>query len=212
MTFTQIDNSSDFSAFFDVSRETIERLEEFHSLLGKWNKVINLVSRASFEQSWHRHFADSAQLWDLREKEAQNWLDIGSGGGFPGLVLAILALETAPALKFTFIESDQRKCAFLLNVCHALSLNVSVLSQRIEKTDPQVFDMISARALASIDELLNIVEKFTGENTVCLFPKGSICDSELTEARKIWHIETQEIPSMTDRNAVILRIESFSRV
>ncbi|MCF6303908.1 MAG: 16S rRNA (guanine(527)-N(7))-methyltransferase RsmG [Rhodobacteraceae bacterium] len=200
-----------FETLFDVPRETMEQLAQYEVLLTKWNQKINLVAPSTIPDIWHRHFADSAQLWSLRNLDATNWLDIGSGAGFPALVLAIFAKKQSPNLIFTLVESDQRKCAFLINVAQALDLNIIIKPERIENLASQPFDMISARALSSLPELLEISEPFCKESTICLFPKGNRYELELTKARKTWHIEEQKIPSLTDAESVILRIESFSR-
>lgn len=204
-------DSKSFEAMFNVPRETMDMLKHYKTLLTKWNQKINLVSPSTIPDIWHRHFADSAQLWSLRNPNATRWLDIGSGAGFPALVLAIFAHQLEPELQFTLVESDQRKCAFLVNVAQALGLNVTVKAERIENLPIQPFDIISARALSSLTNLLEISAPFCNESTLCLFPKGNKYELELTKARKTWHIEEQKIPSLTDTESVILRIESFSR-
>ncbi len=207
----RISDHKSFEAMFNVPRETIDMLEHYKNLLIKWNKKINLVAPSTISDIWHRHFADSAQLWELRKQGATHWLDIGSGAGFPALVLAIFAHQLEPELQFTLVESDQRKCAFLINVAQALDLNIIVKAERIENLPIQPFDIISARALSSLANLLEISAPFCNESTLCLFPKGNKYELELTKARKDWHIEEQKIPSLTDPESVILRIESFSR-
>ena len=137
----------------DVSRETIDRLSHFEQTLLKWNPKINLVSKSSLQDIWTRHIVDSAQVFLLAEdhiskEEDSNWLDIGSGGGFPGLVIAILAAERATRLSVTLIESDKRKAAFLRTAARECGVRVKVISNRIEKVDPQNADFLSARALA----------------------------------------------------------------
>ncbi|MBL4806591.1 MAG: 16S rRNA (guanine(527)-N(7))-methyltransferase RsmG [Rhodobacteraceae bacterium] len=212
MTGETIRSADDFQKYFDVSRETMRRLEEYGQLLQKWTTKINLVSRSSLDVMWHRHFADSAQLWAHRPLNQGSWVDIGSGAGFPGLVMAIMASEVEPDLKFTLIESDQRKCSFLMTVCHQLGLSVEILPIRIEKLHDRRFDIISARALSSLTDLLKMADQLANKDAICLFPKGINFNSELTEARKSWHIEAKAIPSITDQNSIILCIESFSRV
>lgn len=211
MTYQTISTADEFKALFDVSRETLEKLKQYEDLLIKWNQRINLVSPATIPNIWHRHLADSAQLWAHIPQGATSFLDVGSGAGFPALVLAIIADGKKSPIKFTLVESDQRKCAFLLNVAHGLKLDVKIVSERIERLPIQEFDVISARALASLTELLQMAAPFCHESTICLFPKGNRYESELTDARKTWHIEEQQIHSVTDPESVILRIESFSR-
>ena len=199
-----------FKNHFDVSRETMEKLEQFHTLLIKWNPSINLVSRLTLDDIWHRHFADSAQLWALRPDKPALWLDFGSGAGFPALVNAVLACELAPALEFLLVESDQRKCAFLLTVSSALGLNVRVETSRIEALQSQNADVISARAVP-LGRLFEFSSPHAHKSTVLLFPKGNSYESELTAAQKHWHIDTKVVQSLTDSSSVILRIEDFNR-
>ncbi len=205
-------NKDSFSAVFDVSRETMKHLEEYESLLSKWNPKINLVSRSTLIEIWHRHFADSAQLIQHIDNTQTSWLDFGSGAGFPGLVIAAIAKEKHPDLVVTLVESDQRKSAFLLTVAKALGLNVVVRPERIEAISAQNADIISARAVASLSQLLSWAQPHAHRSTVLLFPKGNSYESELTAARKHWHIEAEVIASVTDSGAVILRIKDFNRV
>jgi len=200
-----------FQRRFGVSRETIDLLLEYQNLLEKWNRKINLVSRQSLVHSWQRHFSDSAQLWKLKPLDANNWLDIGSGAGFPALVLVILNNESKGLVKFTLVESDQRKCAFLHNVCHRLDLNVTIFDGRIDALPDQKFDVISARALASLPKLLEMSERFATRSTVCIFPKGASYATELVTAQQEWQIDCNTTSSLTDADSVILRIERFSR-
>lgn len=207
----QVDQN-DFSSVFNVSRETIERLEMYEAILRKWNSKINLVSHDSLLDIWHRHFADSAQLHQHIDITEGIWLDFGSGAGFPGLVAATIALEKTPKMQFTLVESDQRKAAFLLSVSNALGLSTKVITERIEVIAPLDADVISARAVATLDKLFIWAAPHAHKSTVWLFPKGISYESELTAARKHWHIETEVIPSVTDSSSVILKIKDFERV
>ena len=207
----QVDRDS-FASRFDVSRETLAMLDTYAELLNKWNPKINLVSRNTLSDLWHRHFADSAQLFQHIDVESNNWLDFGSGAGFPALVVAALAKKTRPGLRFTLAESDHRKAAFLMTVSNALGLNAEIVTQRIEMLQAQNADIISARAVAPLEQLLSWAAPHAHKSTVLLFPKGNSYESELTAARKHWHIEVEVIPSMTDSSSVILRIEDFERV
>ena len=201
-----------FKNHFNVSRETIERLDEYERLLIKWNSKINLVSKTTIPDIWHRHFADSAQLWPLIPENARSWLDFGSGAGFPALVNAVIAKEKQPGLNFNLVESDHRKCAFLNSVVRELDLLVKVETVRVEESAPQSADIISARAVASLSQLLGYSARHRHANTILLFPKGMNYESELTAAQKHWHIDVRTIKSLTDSNSVILRIEGFERV
>ena len=205
-------NSEKFAQKFDVSRETIERLDEYEALLQKWNSKINLVSRNTLDETWHRHFADSAQLYQHIDNKSTSCLDFGAGAGFPGLVIATMAREKHPEMGFTLVESDHRKAAFLLTVANALSLNATVITERVESLRFQNADIITARAVAPLAQLLTWAAPHAHKSTILLFPKGNSYESELTAARKHWHIEVEVISSVTDSGSVILRIEDFERV
>lgn len=203
---------SNFAETFDVSRETMDRLRSYVSLLGKWNPKINLVAKSTMPDVWHRHIADSAQLWALAPQGAKTWLDIGSGAGFPGLVIAAIAAEKAPELVVTLVESDRRKSIFLQTVAREMGVTVQVMTKRIESLEQQNADILSARALSSLTQLLEFTEKHRKPEGICLFPKGARVDSELTDASSCWHMSYETFPSMTDPDAVVLRIGEFNRV
>ena len=194
----------------NVSRETMARLQQFAELLQKWNPRINLVSRNSLPDLWTRHIADSVQVFRCVTPHG-HWLDLGSGGGFPGIIIAILAAEEAPDLRVTLIESDQRKSAFLRTAARETGANCRVISQRIEAVEPQQADILSARALAELDTLLGFAERHLKPGGVALFPKGVTWEKECAAARQRWNFSAQPITSKTDPDAVILKIEGVSR-
>ncbi|MCL5776655.1 16S rRNA (guanine(527)-N(7))-methyltransferase RsmG [Limibaculum sp. FT325] len=200
----------EFSAVFGVSRETLERLSRYEALLRQWNSRINLVARASLGDVWARHMADSAQLTDLAPAGVALWVDMGSGAGFPGLVVAAVLAERSPAAHVALIESDTRKCAFLARAASAMDVAVTIQNCRIETAPPRAADVISARALAPLDTLLRLAERFRGPRTCLLFPKGRSVESELTEARAHWHIEARLHPSRTDPSGRIVKIHDYS--
>ena len=200
-----------FAKKFDVSRETMDWFDTYEALLGKWNPKINLVADSTLGEAWHRHFADSAQIWAHSPINAKLWLDFGSGAGFPGLVNAIIAWEKRPEMQFVLVESDQRKCAFLLTAAREMGLSIKIESGRIEALPQINADVITARAVAPLDRLLDLSHLHAHKSTVLLFPKGNSYESELTAAQKHWHIEGKTIRSLTDSNSVILRIEEFER-
>ncbi|MBY8976407.1 16S rRNA (guanine(527)-N(7))-methyltransferase RsmG [Rhodobacteraceae bacterium NNCM2] len=192
-----------------VSRETIERLAAYEALLLRWTKRINLISRNTVEAAWQRHIVDSAQIFPLADENWRIWVDLGSGGGLPGLVVAILAKELIPEGQVHLVESDLRKSVFLETVKRELDLNVTVHQTRIEDVQPFEADIVSARALASVSRLLPLSQPFCGTDTRVLLMKGAGLDSELTEAEQHWHIEADQIPSVTDPSARILQIRQF---
>jgi 16S rRNA (guanine527-N7)-methyltransferase len=204
-------DAEEFRAAFGVSRETMDRLEVHRRLLEQWNPRINLVSRASLAAVWSRHFADSAQLWRLRPAGARRWLDLGSGAGFPGLVIAALA---APAgdVQVHLVESDQRKAAFLANVIRTAGLPATVHAERVEALAPMGADVVSARALAPLGELLAMAERHRRPGGIGLFPKGASVHKEIAEAAVHWHFDHAIHPSLTDPRAAIVEIGASRRV
>lgn len=201
----------DTLAQLDVSRETIARLEVFASVLQKWNPRINLVSRNSLNELWTRHIMDSIHVYRFAPV-AQHWADLGSGGGFPGLIVAILAADESPTTHVTLIESDQRKAVFLRTAARETGVQCSVISQRIESAEPQNADVLSARALAELSVLLGFAERHLKPNGTALFPKGATWQKELDAARQQWHFDLEAIKSPTNPDAAILRIKGISRV
>ncbi|WP_319825196.1 16S rRNA (guanine(527)-N(7))-methyltransferase RsmG [Thalassovita sp.] len=196
----------------NVSRETAERLKAYADLLQKWNPRINLVARSTLPDLWERHFLDSAQVFSLAPEAFDSWVDLGSGGGFPGLVCAILAQEQNPVSKFTLVESDARKSVFLRTVIRETGLSAIVLSDRIEALSPLQADVLSARALADLATLLSFSERHLGKAGVALFPKGVNWQKECQVARTSWKFECETFNSATEPGAVILRIGGISRV
>ena len=181
-------------------------LKIYEALLRKWQKAINLVSKSTLDELWVRHFADSAQLVDL-EPEATTWLDLGSGGGFPGMVVAIL-LKARPGAHVDLVESDSRKAAFLRTVSRETGAPATVHADRIESTlkslpTPQV---VSARALAPLPKLLDWTADKIGQGTTGLFLKGQDVDAELKSVTNYSMFNLQKLPSRTDPRASIIKV------
>lgn len=193
----------------DVSRETSGRLQGYLDLVAKWNPHINLVAPGTLADGWNRHIADSLQLWGLGALPSGRWLDLGSGGGFPGMVIAILAQELAPGLKVTLVDSDVRKCVFLREVARSLHLSVEVVTVRIEAMPPAGADVVSARALAPLTDLIGFARRHMKPEGRALFLKGRNHQEELEVARKNWDFDCEAFPSQTDREAVILSIRNI---
>jgi 16S rRNA (guanine527-N7)-methyltransferase len=207
-----VSGPEDFRAAFDVSRETMARLGSHLALLERWNPRINLVSRSTLADAWSRHFADSAQLWRLRPPDARLWLDLGSGAGFPGLVIAALAAEASPGLHVRLVESDQRKAAFLREAARAAGLSVEVLDARIESLPPQGADVVSARALAPLAGLLPMLEKHRRPGGIGLFPKGGAVHKEIADASGHWRFDHKIYASLIEQKAAIVEIGAIDRV
>lgn len=196
----------------NVSRETSERLKTLAALLVKWNPRINLVSKSTIAELWTRHILDSAQVFDLAPAKTDHWVDIGSGGGFPGLVVALMADETNAPQKVTLIESDQRKCAFLRTVLRETGVEATVLTKRIEQADPQDATVLSARALADLSLLFDFADRHMGKDGLALFPKGANWQKEVAAAKESWSFQVDAIQSKTEPQAVILKIGELQRV
>jgi 16S rRNA (guanine527-N7)-methyltransferase len=190
-----------------VSRETLARLETMVETLLHWQKAINLVGRATLDEVWTRHILDSAQLVPLIPAAAKSLADLGSGGGFPGLVLAALR----PGLDVTLIESDARKSAYLGEAARKMGLpkQPKIVVSRIETAPPAQAEVVTARALAPLGQLLAWADRHRANPAICLFHKGKDWRVELTRTTKDWEIECTPQPSVTDRDAVILRIGTY---
>jgi len=194
-----------------VSRETWAALTELEGLVRRWTPAINLVSRNSISDLWARHISDSAQLFQFRPPGARHWADLGSGGGFPGLVIAVMARDECPEMKVSLVESDKRKAAFLRQAGQALGIDVAVHCDRIESLPPLQADVISARALAPLAELLSYAQRHLRPDGVAIFPKGMRHQEEVTEARGDWSFEAETHASHSDPNAAIVIIRKIER-
>jgi 16S rRNA (guanine527-N7)-methyltransferase len=202
----------EFKTAANVSRETLDRLKIYAHILKKWNPRINLVSRRSLDDLWRRHMLDSIQLLEhYKPKSSPNdkniWLDLGSGAGFPGLVLAIAGVEN-----IHLVESDGRKCTFLREAARAAGAEVTVHNSRIEAIPPLGAGIISARALAPLSRLLSWAHPHLGDDGEILLLKGQDVDVELTEAAKCWNMTVRSIPSITDGSGSILQLSEISPV
>ncbi|MGP9788751.1 16S rRNA (guanine(527)-N(7))-methyltransferase RsmG [Roseinatronobacter sp. NSM] len=195
-----------------VSRETLDRLDGFVRLLTKWNSKINLVAPATIPNLWQRHIEDSAQVFALAPKDARHWVDLGSGGGLPGVVCAILATEHMPECRFTLVESDKRKSAFLMVAARELALQIDVLPIRAEDVPVQNAEIVSARALAPLPQLLAWVDRHLADGGIALLPKGKTWEEELATARVDWMFKLVSHISQTDPAARLLAIKELSRV
>jgi 16S rRNA (guanine527-N7)-methyltransferase len=195
----------------DVSRETFDALKAYEVLVRRWNSAINLVSKSSLPDLWERHIEDSAQVFRFGPATAASWADLGSGGGFPGLVVAILARELRPALQVVLVEADSRKAVFLRQVVQTLGLSSIVRNERIESLDQLEADVLSARALTALPDLLGYADKHLRPGGVAVFPKGARFRDELLQARKSWDFDVDIEPSLADPEAAILVIRNIHR-
>lgn len=202
----------EFQRRFDVSRETIDRLVAYQALVKKWNPAINLVGRSTLPDFWQRHVVDSAQLYEIGPKSCKVWADLGSGGGMPAVVLAAMARESDPDRLTVCIESDVRKATFLRTCARELDISMTVHAKRIDQVDPLGADVLSARALAPLVQLFGFAERHLLPEGQAIFPKGATWRDELAESLETWRFSTQEYPSQTDPQAVILKIGDLRRV
>ncbi|CAA9267698.1 MAG: 16S rRNA (guanine(527)-N(7))-methyltransferase [uncultured Craurococcus sp.] len=191
-----------------VSRETEARLRDYLSLLLRWNTRINLIARAEAEVAWARHILDSAQLAPLLPAEPGPLVDLGSGAGFPGLVLALLSGRDTH-----LVESDRRKCAFLQEAARLLGLTgVTIHPSRIEAARLPLAAIVSARALAPLPTLLGHAHRILSPGGIALFPKGRTATEELTAAAADWTMRIERFPSRTDPDSTILRLSEIRPV
>ena len=195
----------EFAAQTGVSRETLARLKAYADMLLDWNERHNLVARSTLPDLWQRHFWDSAQLAPLIPDTARTLADLGSGAGFPGLVLAAMR----PELAVTLHEATTKKCAFLQAAADRMGLRVSIANARMEDLPPRPFDVVTARACAPLPQLLEYAHRCVIPNSVCLFLKGQNVGSELTEAAKYWNIKVSQIPSQTDPSGAIVTVREL---
>lgn len=189
-----------------VSRETSARLSLYLELLRQWNARINLVAPASLEDGWRRHIVDSAQLFPHIPRPAARLVDFGSGAGFPGLVLAILGCADVH-----LVDSDARKCVFMREVARQTGVSVTVHKARIEDLPPFSAAVVTARALAPLDRLLQWSTGHLAPEGKCLFLKGKKLDDELTAAASSWRMQSRRWNSVTDPTGGIVEITEIER-
>lgn len=195
-----------------ISALATERLQIFVDLLAKWNAAINLVSPASLAEVWTRHVADSAQVLDLAPIRRARWLDMGSGAGFPGIVIALITADTPNPVEMTLVESDRRKAAFLSTVSRETGVPMIIQAARIEAVVPQNADTVSARALAPLVRLCSFAERHLAPHGAALFLKGGHYDAEIAEARRTWSFALDVRRSSTDPAGVVLIMKDLRRV
>lgn len=229
-TVLTISGPEDFAAAFSVPPETIGRLALYERLLRQWQKALNLVAPSTLDAIWHRHFADSAQLVALAPPGTRSWIDLGSGAGFPPLVVAIVMAasgdahaasgERRPLPHFTLIESDARKCAFLREVVRQTGLSqagmtVDILSKRIESArlsaNNSLPRVVSARALAALDRLFELAVPLSPPGTTLIFLKGKEAEREVDQAASRWSFQVALHHSVTDKHGRIAVVTNLER-
>jgi 16S rRNA (guanine527-N7)-methyltransferase len=195
-----------FADLVPVSRETLARLEAYAALLVRWSARINLIGRDTIPDLWRRHILDSAQLQPFIPTAARGLIDLGSGAGLPGLVLAILGV---PGVEL--VEADSRKCAFLREAVRITEVPVAIRGCRIQAVPAHPVDVVTARALAPLDRLLGLAEPFLAPGSECLLLKGERVEDELTLARRHWTMAASLHQSCSDPRGVVLRLQQVAR-
>ncbi|MAI76587.1 MAG: 16S rRNA (guanine(527)-N(7))-methyltransferase RsmG [Pelagibacteraceae bacterium TMED65] len=191
----QLENKEDFKKYFDVSRETITILENYHLMIKEFGYKNNIISSSSKRNIWCRHFADSAKLFSIiesttvtRTNKPTKICDVGTGAGFPGIVLAILNIEKNKRFNFTLVESNKKKFNFLESVIAKLKLDISITDERAENLN-QKFDIITARALAPLKIILEYTKNIMEPQTILVLPKGKSWEIELEQIKKKWNYD-----------------------
>jgi 16S rRNA (guanine527-N7)-methyltransferase len=200
-----VDPRAEFLAAFPVSRETEALLARFENLLLERNQMLSLISGTTADIIWTRHFLDTAQLLPLIPQPDRPLVDMGTGAGFPGLVLAILGLPHVH-----LVENNMQKVAFLRGVAEALDLPVTVHGMKSEAVKSFVAATVTARALKPLDQLIGFSRRFLGDGSVCLFPKGRRAEEEMAVAARKWHMKAERFPSVTDPDSTIFRLSAVT--
>ncbi|WP_461468918.1 16S rRNA (guanine(527)-N(7))-methyltransferase RsmG [Pararhodobacter sp.] len=198
-------------AKISVSRETLQRLEQFQAELLRWSRSINLVAPSTKEEAWNRHIEDCAQLLSLADPKMSRWTDMGSGGGLPAIVIAILAKELNPRLHMTMIESDKRKSAFLRLCVGRFGLNAKAINERIETARSAEAEIVTARALAPLNVLLGYAEHHLLPGGLAILPKGRQYMTEIDQATIEWEFDVDIRPSIVDADSRILLVRNIQR-
>lgn len=198
--------ANEFARLTGASPETVGRLQKFVGLLEKWQEKINLIGKSTLADIWRRHVLDSAQIAPHIAAKEGKIADMGSGAGFPGIVLSIVT-----GRQVHLIESDQRKCAFLFEAARVTEAPAVIINRRVESVTDIKFDVVTARALAPLDELIGLAKGILEPDGCCFFFKGQGVNDELTKALKHWKIIVANIPSVTDADSVILKLEKIAR-
>ncbi len=198
--------AEEFQKCCNVSRETMEKFICYSQMLIKWQKAINLVSNSSLNDLWRRHFYDSAQLMDYinRKDTPLKILDLGSGAGFPGLVLSILG-----AGQVHLVEGVGKKCSFMKQIIQNTAIDAIVHNDRIEDMDFFPVDLITSRACADLEKLIDLTSNFRTAQTECLFLKGEKAEQEIKRATKRWNFKVEKFTSKSEESGLVLRLSQI---
>jgi 16S rRNA (guanine527-N7)-methyltransferase len=204
--------SLDLQKALSISDSVMEKMRVYVTMLEQWNTRMNLVSASTMDNVWHRHVYDSAQIIQQIPKNAQTLADLGSGAGFPGMIIAMMT-----GLQVTLIERDTKKAEFLREVALNTDTDVEVLQQTIEEIKGRTFDVITSRALAELSLLFRLAQSLSKPSTTCLFLKGKMLDQELTKAQKEWGkhkllMDIKRVPSVTSDEGTILCLSQIRKM
>lgn len=194
-----------------VSDAGRQKLRQFEALVEKWTQKINLISRATVGQIWERHILDSARLCQVATPDLRRWVDMGSGGGFPGLVVAAVLQDRGQPCEIVLVESDARKATFLREASRQIGVLVTVQTERAENLAPQAASVVSARALTALDGLCGLAHRHLAADGICLFPKGERADEEIAAARKNWRFDLEAIENPDHKGASLLVLRNLHR-
>ena len=199
----------DFMKSFNVSRETLNRFCEYGALLSKWNKKINLVSKNTLVDVWDRHFLDSGQIINYADASGKRWVDVGSGAGFPGLVVALLLRDRKIDCDLVVVEKNPKKVFFLNEVIRKLNLRVEVVNDNIDNLEPLNADILTARAFSELNNLIEIAFRHRKKEGICLFLKGENYRFELDKTLNYWFFDYDIVESLSSSSGKIIRVKKI---
>ena len=200
---------NEFIKSLNVSRETLKGFYEYKTLLSKWNEKINLVSKNTLVDIWERHFLDSGQIIEHVEASGKRWVDVGSGAGFPGLVVALLLRDRKIDCNLVLVEKNPKKGFFLNEVIRKLNLNVEVVSDNIYTLEPLNADILTARAFSELNNLIEISFRHRKKEGLCLFLKGENYRFELDKTLNYWFFDYDVVDSLSSSSGKIIRVKKI---
>ena len=200
---------NNFIKGFNVSRETLNSFCEYQTLLAKWNKKINLVSKNTLANLWERHFLDSGQIINHVDASGKRWVDVGAGAGFPGLVVALLLRDRKIDCDMILVEKNTKKVFFLNEVIRKLNLNVKVVNKNVESIESLNADILTARAFSELKKLVELALFHRKESGVCLFLKGENYRFELDKTLNYWFFDYDVFDSLSNSSGKIIRVKKI---
>jgi len=200
---------NEFIKSLNVSRETLKGFYEYKTLLSKWNEKINLVSKNTLVDIWERHFLDSGQIIEHVEASGKRWVDVGSGAGFPGLVVALLLRDRKIDCDLVLVEKNSKKGFFLNEVIRKLNLSVEVVNENIDTLEPLNADILTARAFSELNNLIEIAFRHRKKEGICLFLKGENYRMELDKTLNYWFFDYDIIDSLSSSSGKIIRVKKI---